>query len=74
MEHIQGDAWWTRYQPVSYLLTSRSGNREQFASMVSRCNAVGVNVIADLVINHMSAGGVSTGSGGSSYNGDSQVC
>ena len=35
-EHIQGDAWWTRYQPVSYKLQSRSGNREQFIDMVNR--------------------------------------
>merc|ERR1719361_2040741 len=51
MEHIQGGQWWTRYQPVSYKLESRSGNRGQFESMVQRCNAAGVNVIADFVIN-----------------------
>ena len=28
-EHIQGSEWWTRYQPVSYKLESRSGNRDQ---------------------------------------------
>lgn len=46
MEHVilPGDnhPWWQRYQPVSYRLHSRSGNREQFADMVRRCNAVGV--------------------------------
>ena len=42
--------------------------------MVERCNAVGVNVIADLVVNHMSGHGSSgTGSGGSGFDGDSQV-
>merc|ERR1719315_971358 len=56
-EHIQGDQWWTRYQPVSYILGSRSGNRDQFVSMVNRCNAVGVMIIADVVINHMSGHG-----------------
>merc|ERR1712038_122665 len=71
-EHIQGSEWWTRYQPVSYILTSRSGNRDQFISMVERCNAVGVNVMADLVINHMSGHGMSgTGSGGSGFDGNS---
>lgn len=40
-EHIQGDAWWTRYQPVSYQLESRSGSSEAFADMVQRCNAAG---------------------------------
>lgn len=72
-EHIQGGNWWTRYQPVSYHLESRSGNRGQFESMVQRCNAVGVNVIADLVINHMSGkGGSGQGTGGTGYNGGSQ--
>ena len=34
--------WWQRYQPVSYKLVSRSGDEQQFADMVSRCNAAGV--------------------------------
>ena len=41
-EHIQGGQWWTRYQPVSYKIESRSGNRGQFESMVQRCNNAGV--------------------------------
>jgi alpha-amylase len=52
-EHIEGPAWWTRYQPVSYKIESRSGTREEFADMVERCNAVGVGIYADAVINHM---------------------
>ena len=41
--------------------------------MVRRCNAAGVNVIADMVINHMNRHGESgTGTGGSSYNGESE--
>lgn len=56
MEHISGSQWWTRYQPVSYQIVSRSGSREEFASMVSRCKAVGVSIYADAVINHMAAG------------------
>lgn len=55
MEHISGDQWWTRYQPVSYNLTSRSGDEDGFKDMTSRCNAVGVEVIADAVVNHMAA-------------------
>merc|ERR1712110_1388896 len=73
MEHIQGSQWWTRYQPVSYKLESRSGNRGQFEDMVRRCNAAGVNIIADFVVNHMSGHGMSgTGTGGSSFNGGSE--
>lgn len=52
-EHILGDEWWVSYQPVSYEIDSRLGTREEFADMVSRCGAVGVDVIADAVINHM---------------------
>ncbi|WP_336367846.1 carbohydrate-binding module family 20 domain-containing protein [Marinobacter sp. C2H3] len=66
-EHIQGSAWWTRYQPVSYQLSSRSGDEAAFADMVQRCNAAGVDVYADAVINHM-ANGSGTGTGGSAYN------
>ncbi|TMP38341.1 hypothetical protein CWB98_06305 [Pseudoalteromonas rubra] len=57
---------WTRYQPVSYLLESRSGNRAQFTDMVERCKAAGVNIYVDAVINHM-AHGSGTGVAGSTY-------
>ncbi|OLP82331.1 Alpha-amylase [Symbiodinium microadriaticum] len=70
MEHIQGQQWWTRYQPVTYNLTSRSGNEKDFRDMVSRCSKVGVSVIADAVINHAAAGN-GVGTAGSSYGGRS---
>merc|ERR1719401_3213673 len=55
-EHISGDAWWTRYQPVTYELISRSGDEAAFKEMVSRCKEVGVGIYADAVINHIAAG------------------
>lgn len=36
MEHIQGSEWWTRYQPVTYDIISRSGNEDQFKDMIKR--------------------------------------
>jgi alpha-amylase len=48
--------WYTRYQPVSYDITSRSGSAAAFEDMVSRCSAVGVDIIVDVVLNHMAAG------------------
>src|SRR3989449_8946127 len=46
--------WSERYQPVSYSVArSRSGTGAEFTDMVTRCNAVGVGIIADAVINHM---------------------
>ncbi|WP_051680211.1 starch-binding protein [Vibrio rhizosphaerae] len=52
---IDKAAWWSRYQPVSYQFDNRSGNREQFKDMVSRCKAAGVDIYLDAVINHMAA-------------------
>ena len=52
-EHILNDAWWAAYQPVSYRVESRLGTREEFADMTRRCAEVGVDVIADAVVNHM---------------------
>lgn len=59
--------WWARYQPVSYNLTTRSGNEEELADMVKRCKAVGVDIYADTVINHM-AGKSGVGTAGSHWN------
>ncbi|HEY9332062.1 MAG TPA: alpha-amylase family protein [Streptomyces sp.] len=65
-EHIQGDQWWTSYQPVSYKIAGRLGDRDSFASMVESCHSAGVKVVADAVINHMSSGS-GTGTGGTAY-------
>jgi alpha-amylase len=65
-EHITNSEWWARYQPVSYVLESRGGNRAQFIDMVQRCNAVGVDIYVDAVINHMAAGS-GIGTAGSSF-------
>ncbi len=55
-EHIQGQEWWTRYQPVSYEIHSRGGTRDEFIDMVERCKAVGVDIYVDAIINHMGNG------------------
>ncbi|AXK36828.1 glycosidase [Streptomyces armeniacus] len=65
-EHIQGSQWWTSYQPVSYEIAGRLGDRGQFRDMVSACHGAGVKVTVDAVINHMTAGS-GTGTGGSPY-------
>jgi alpha-amylase len=71
-EHVvlpgQGYPWWQDYQPVSYQIVSRRGDRAAFASMVQTCHNAGVKIYVDAIVNHM-AGGASTGSGtaGSSY-------
>lgn len=65
-EHIQGPQWWTSYQPVSYRIAGRLGDRAALQSMINACHAAGVKVIADAVVNHMTAGS-GTGTGGSPY-------
>ncbi|MCH0539139.1 alpha amylase C-terminal domain-containing protein [Streptomyces sp. MUM 203J] len=65
-EHIQGSQWWTSYQPVSYRIAGRLGDRAAFKNMIDTCHAAGVEVVADTVINHMAAGN-GVGTGGSSY-------
>lgn len=69
-EHVvlPGFPWYQDYQPVSYQLNSRRGDRAAFTSMVQDCHGAGVKVYVDAVVNHM-AGGASTGpgSGGSTF-------
>ncbi|KAI0330674.1 glycoside hydrolase [Cubamyces sp. BRFM 1775] len=66
-EHIQGSQWWTDYQPVSYTLTSKRGDRTQYANMISTCHEAGVSVIADTIFNHMAGVDSGTGVAGSSF-------
>lgn len=57
-EHVRapGNPWWERYQLASYRLDSRSGTRAELADMIARCRAVGVDVYADVITNHMASG------------------
>lgn len=68
---IKNRPWWERYQPISYKLTTRSGTVDEFKSMVSRCNRVGVRIYVDIVFNHMTGQmGSIIGTGGSTANVD----
>ncbi|KAI0090634.1 glycoside hydrolase superfamily [Irpex rosettiformis] len=66
-EHVTGSQWWTDYQPVSYILTSKRGNRAQFTNMINTCHNAGVKIIADTIFNHMTGSDSGTGVAGSSY-------
>lgn len=73
-ESIQGTQWWTVYQPVSYKLDSRFGTEDEFKTMISQCKAVGVQIVADVVLNHTTGHDVSWvddqyGVAGTEYNG-----
>ncbi len=66
-EHVQGLEWWTRYQPVSYIIESRSGDRAAFQNMVERCHENGVKIYVDAVINHTADRESSTGVAGTGF-------
>lgn len=66
-EHIQGPQWWTRYQPVSYKIESRSGTRAEFEDMVKRCKTAGVDIYVDAITNHMADVTPGTGVAGSEF-------
>ncbi|WP_435843639.1 alpha-amylase family glycosyl hydrolase [Streptomyces fradiae] len=63
-ERVQGPQWWTAYQPVSYGIATRPGDRTAFKRMIDTCHAAGVEVVVDTVINHL-ADSAGTGTGGS---------
>jgi alpha-amylase len=65
-ESVQGNSWWTHYQPVSYQIDSSLGTRQEFIDMVAACNSAGVQVIVDAVINHM-ANSAGEGFAGSTF-------
>ncbi|XP_053984790.1 alpha-amylase-like [Hylaeus volcanicus] len=63
---VAGRPWWERYQPISYFWTTRSGTKQEFADMVTRCTAAGVRIYVDIVANHMTGNHDSaTGTGNS---------
>ena len=73
-ESVQGTQWWTVYQPVSYKLNSRFGTEDELKDMIKQCKAAGVDVIADVVLNHTTGHDVSWvddqyGVDGTAYNG-----
>ncbi|GEL96326.1 carbohydrate-binding module family 20 domain-containing protein [Cellulomonas composti] len=67
-EHpVLAGQWWTSYQPVSYKIESKLGTRAQYKAMIDTCRAAGVQVIADVVINHMSGQTGGTGWAGTVF-------
>ncbi|KAG8987008.1 hypothetical protein FRB94_002804 [Tulasnella sp. JGI-2019a] len=59
--------WWDSYQPESYNIAGKHGNRASFANMVTTCHNNGVGVIVDTVMNHQTAQTSGTGFAGDSF-------
>lgn len=49
--------WYFAYQPVSYRLQGRMGNRDDLRKAIHTCRSYGVRMYADAVLNHMTGGG-----------------
>uniref|UniRef100_A0A0A9XYF7 Alpha-amylase n=1 Tax=Lygus hesperus TaxID=30085 RepID=A0A0A9XYF7_LYGHE len=52
---LDGRPWYERYQPFSYKIISRSGDAVAFKNMCDRCSKVGIKIIVDVLMNHMTA-------------------
>ncbi|XP_053679212.1 alpha-amylase 4N-like [Anopheles nili] len=57
-----GTSWVDRYEPISFKLTSRSGNEFALRSAVKACNEAGVRVLVEVVLNHMARAHVDSSS------------
>jgi len=49
--------WYFMYQPMSYKLGGRMGDRDQLRAAIHGCRELGVRAYADAVLNHMVGGG-----------------
>lgn len=68
---VENRPWWERYQPISYKIATRSGNIDEFSSMIDRCNKVNVRIYVDIVFNHMTGkSGTIIGTAGTTANVD----
>ena len=45
--------WWYFYQPVSYKLKSRLGDKTQLINMINKCRKVKIRIYSEVVINNM---------------------
>ncbi len=52
-----GSHWWVYYQPVDFVITTDDGNalgtKDELASMIETAHAYGIQVIVDVVANHL---------------------
>ena len=62
VENGELNPWWYFYQPVSYKLESRLGNKTQLKKMINKCRTNNIRIYSEVVINQM------TGNGNDMYN------
>ena len=52
-ENGEINPWWYLYQPVSYKLNSRFGDKTQLKNMINKCRLNNIRTYSDIVINNM---------------------
>lgn len=62
---VANHPWWESYQPASYIIHNRLGTELEFQDMINRCRRVGVQIYADVVLNHMTGAESGRGTAGS---------
>ena len=69
LENDELNPWWYSYEPVSYKLNSRMGNRTQLKKMINKCHEKNILIHADIVLNNMVTNDYDfkTGNDGSPY-------
>ena len=55
VENGEINPWWYIYQPVSYKLESRFGNKFQLRNMINKCRKYNVRIYSEIIINNMVA-------------------
>lgn len=54
---IQGNQWWALYQPTNQAIGNPLGSRDDFKALCSEAEAYGIDIIVDVVMNHMANNG-----------------
>ena len=57
VENGELNPWWYFYQPVSYRLESRLGNKIQLKNMINKCRTNNIRIYSEVVINQMAGNG-----------------
>jgi alpha-amylase len=57
VENGELNPWYFIYQPVSYRLKSRMGDKKQLKNMINICRKHNIRIYTDAVINHMAGNG-----------------
>lgn len=54
---VENGKWWGKYQPIDYrVISGPLGDREGLCALAAAADALGIELMVDVVLNHMAAG------------------